>query len=395
MKNKNILLNIFILLLISIVMSLILFPKNSLDAAKNGINLWLFTVIPALLPFFIGSELLIQLGVVHFLGTFLEPIMRPIFKVPGSGSFAMAIGYTSGYPVGAQIISRLWEENLCTTTEAERLMSFCNNSGPLFMLGAVAMGMFNNPKIGYVIMASNYLGAVTIGLLFRLYKKTNDINNHKNKDILKSAFNKMYNVRNQNKKKFSNMLSDAIIKSMNTMLLIGGYIIFFSVIIEFLKVYGIINLLSKLISPFFILIGFDANIVSSFLSGLLEITVGANLISQSIAPIEQKIIIVSSIIAWGGISTHGQVMSVIAKTKINYSPYFISKILHSIFAAIYSYIILIFIKIPETKTTINVFQNNSYKGMLDIFHLSLFIFIISSITFIIASILIKLSYKGT
>lgn len=378
-----------------IIISLILFPRNSLNAAKEGINLWLFTVMPALLPFFIGSELLIQLGVVHFLGTFLEPIMRPVFKVPGSGSFAMAIGYTSGYPVGAQIISRLWEEKLCTTTEAERLMSFCNNSGPLFMLGAVAMGMFNNPKIGYIIMASNYLGAISTGLLFRLYKKNNDVKIRKNNNILRSAFNKMYNIRNQSQKNFSSMLSDAVIKSMNTMLMIGGYIVFFSVIIEFLKIYGILNFLSNFLSPMFMLIGFDKNIVPSFLSGLLEITVGANLISQSLCPIEQKIIIVSSIIAWGGISTHGQVLSVIAKTKISYLPYLISKMSHCIFAAIYSYIILIFVKIPEYKTTVSIIQQYSYKGVFNIFQLSLFIFIVSSIMFVITSILIKLSYKGT
>ncbi len=99
---KNTFLNIFISFLILMVLSLILFPKEALEAAKGGINLWLFTITPSLLPFFIGSELLLQLGVVHFLGTFLEPIMRPLFNVPGSGSFAMAIGYTSGYPVGAR-----------------------------------------------------------------------------------------------------------------------------------------------------------------------------------------------------------------------------------------------------------------------------------------------------
>lgn len=395
LKNKNTFFNIFVLLLILIIISLILFPRNSLNAAKEGINLWLFTVMPALLPFFIGSELLIQLGVVHFLGTFLEPIMRPVFKVPGSGSFAMAIGYTSGYPVGAQIISRLWEENLCTTAEAERLMSFCNNSGPLFMLGAVAMGMFNSPEIGYIILISNYLGAISTGLLFRFYKKTNSIKMHKNDNILKSAFNKMYNIRNQNNKSFSNMLSDSVIKSMNTILLIGGYIVFFSVIIEFLKAYGILNFLSKLLSPLFMLMGFDKNIVPPFLSGLLEITVGTNLISQSLAPVEQKIIIASSIIAWGGISTHGQVLSIISKTKISYLPYFVAKILHCIFAAIYSYLILIFIKIPAYETTITAFQQNSYKGMFNIFQISLFIFIITSITFIITSVLIKLSCKTT
>ncbi|XXF57136.1 nucleoside recognition domain-containing protein [Thermoanaerobacterium thermosaccharolyticum] len=105
-KNKS--RNFLVISVLFIVVSIIVFPKNSLSAAKAGINLWLFTVFPALLPFFIGSELLLQLGFVRTIGKFLEPIMRPLFNVSGNGAFAMAVGYTSGYPVGAQVIKRLW-----------------------------------------------------------------------------------------------------------------------------------------------------------------------------------------------------------------------------------------------------------------------------------------------
>ncbi|AIS52570.1 sporulation integral membrane protein YlbJ [Thermoanaerobacter kivui] len=392
---RNTLLNIFIALLILMVLSLIIFPKNALEAAKGGINLWLFTITPSLLPFFIGSELFLQLGVVHFLGTFLEPIMRPLFKVPGSGSFAMAIGYTSGYPVGAQIISRLWEEKLCTTEEAERLMSFCNNSGPLFMLGAVAIGMFNSPKIGYVIMASNYLAAITTGLLFHFYKKNSYTNSPPSKNLIKSAFDKMYHTRAQNKKSFSAILSDAVSKSMNTIIMIGGYIVFFSVIIEFLKLYKILDLLSYFISPLFSLIGFDKNVIPSFLSGLLEITVGSNLISQSPAPIEQKVILVSAIIAWGGVSIHGQVLSVIAKTKIKYFPYLIAKTLQFFLAAAYSYVILSFVKIQEENISINVFNQFSYKNAWNLFQNSSLIFTITTIIFIFFAIAARLHQHQT
>ncbi|MGB9678981.1 MAG: sporulation integral membrane protein YlbJ [Thermoanaerobacteraceae bacterium] len=392
MKSKNSILNVFVLLIVLLVISLIIFPKESMEAAKNGINLWLFIITPSLLPFFIGSELLIQMGIVHFLGTFLEPIMRKVFRVPGSGSFAMAIGYTSGYPVGAQIISRLWEEKLCTTTEAERLMAFCNNSGPLFMLGAVAIGMFNNNIIGYIIIASNYLSAITTGILFRFYKKDIKTNTYKIDKPLKSAFKKMYDVRNENKKSFSSILSDAIIKSMNTIIMIGGYIVFFSVIIEFLNLYGVLIFLSHIISPFFSVLNFDNRIVPSFLSGMLEITVGSNLISQTQVPINQKIIIVSSIIAWGGISIHGQVMSVIAKTKIAYFPYFMAKLIQFVFAGIYSYLILLFVKIPEYQT-LNVFNDFSYKNTINIFEISLFLFLITSLILLLIGILTKI-YKS-
>src|SRR5690606_32732679 len=96
-----------VLSVLFLVITIILYPGESVSSAYNGLVIWATLVVPALLPFFIGSEILINLGVVKFFGVLLEPIMRPIFNVPGEGSFAFAMSITSGYPVGAKIVSRL------------------------------------------------------------------------------------------------------------------------------------------------------------------------------------------------------------------------------------------------------------------------------------------------
>ncbi|WKV09185.1 sporulation integral membrane protein YlbJ [Thermoanaerobacterium sp. CMT5567-10] len=378
--------NLLVISVLFIVVSIIVFPKNSLSAAKAGINLWLFTVFPALLPFFIGSELLLQLGFVKNIGKFLEPIMRPLFNVSGNGAFAMAVGYTSGYPVGAQVIKRLWEEKLLNTSEAERLMTFCNNSGPLFMLGVVAMGMFNNPKIGYIVMLSNYLGSFATGIIFRKHKFKEE--NRKNFNLSKGAKNKS-NYINTN---FGEILGTAVTTSMNTMIVIGGYIIAFSVLIEFLKVYGLINIIGKILAPVFEIIGFNKSLIPGYISGLMEITIGSSLISQATAPLFQKVILVSSILAWGGFSTHGQVIGVINSTKINYFPYFIAKIIHSIMAALFSYIFLKFMNIGETSVSEVFFQGN-VKTMLNMFETSSYIFIALLLTIIFLIIILSLTKK--
>ncbi|MEG6567825.1 sporulation integral membrane protein YlbJ [Thermoanaerobacterium saccharolyticum] len=374
---------VFVLVL---VISIIIFPKNSLAAAKSGINLWLFTVFPALLPFFIGSEMLVRLGFVKMLGKFLEPIMRPIFNVSGNGGFAMAVGYTSGYPVGAQIIKRLWEEKLLTTAEAERLMTFCNNSGPLFMLGVVAMGMFNSSTIGYIIMVSNYLAAITTGIIFRNY-------NIKDKNLKDSDH---HNIPKSNSDdltaNFGEVLGSAVKNSMNTIIMIGGYIITFSVLIEFLKVYGLIKAIEKIITPIFEAIGFNKNLIAGYLSGLMEITIGSNMISQTTAPLYQKIILISSILAWGGLSTHGQVIGVINNTKIDYLPYLIAKAIHSVFAALFSFIFMKFINIDNIAVAEAFYQGN-VKNMVSIFEMSSLMFMISLLSVIFLIIITSMINK--
>ena len=125
------------ILALTITVLIIIFSEDAFYAALEGLRVWWEVVFPSLLPFFIIAEILMGLGVVHFLGALMEPLMRPLFKVPGVGAFAMAMGLASGYPIGAKITGNLRRNNLCTRTEGERLVSFTNTADPLFMVGAV------------------------------------------------------------------------------------------------------------------------------------------------------------------------------------------------------------------------------------------------------------------
>lgn len=99
--RKHILPAIFVLFTIG----LIAFSRDNLTAAKNGLSLWVTSVVPALLPFFIACELLSHTDIIDFLGKKLNKIMRPIFNVPGEGAFPLIMGIISGYPVGAKIVT--------------------------------------------------------------------------------------------------------------------------------------------------------------------------------------------------------------------------------------------------------------------------------------------------
>ena len=83
---------------ITFILLLIIFSHTAVESASKGINLWLNVVFPSLFPFFVASEILNRTGFIKSVGILLEPIMRPLFNVPGCGSFALAMGVTSGYP---------------------------------------------------------------------------------------------------------------------------------------------------------------------------------------------------------------------------------------------------------------------------------------------------------
>ena len=100
---------------------------------------------------------LVELGLARYLGRLLEGVMRPLFHVSGACASAFALGFVGGYPVGAKTAINLYERGMCTRTEAERLLAFCNNSGPAFILGVVGAGIFASSTVGVALYLAHAL----------------------------------------------------------------------------------------------------------------------------------------------------------------------------------------------------------------------------------------------
>ncbi|SKA06637.1 sporulation integral membrane protein YlbJ [Selenihalanaerobacter shriftii] len=350
---------------ISITISLIVFSERSFEAAVHGLHTWWEIVFPALLPFFIMAEILMGLGAVHFLGALLEPLMRPIFKVPGVGAFAFAMGLASGYPIGAKITGNLRRRKLCTQVEGERLVSFCNTADPLFMIGAVAVGMFSKPELGVTLAVAHYISCIIVGLTMRFYNPSQgntDIKNTpiKEDNIFKHAFNELYRARKDDGRPLGELFGDAITESINILLLVGGYIILFSVFTEILHLIGITKLITTLLLPIIKLLGTDKSLILPIISGVFEITNGADLASQVSAPLSQQVIIASGIIAWSGLSVHAQVATMVNGTDIRIKPYIWARVLHGVAASIVAFFIFEPIKSISTQGALPVFLQQGY-----------------------------------
>ncbi|MFW5999189.1 MAG: sporulation integral membrane protein YlbJ [Halanaerobiaceae bacterium] len=340
---------IILISLISVITTfmIVIYSEAAFDAALEGLNVWWEIVFPSLLPFFIIAEILMGIGVVHFLGALMEPLMRPLFKVPGVGAFAFSMGLASGYPIGAKITSNLRRKDLCSQTEAERLVSFCNTADPLFMIGAVSVGMFHRPELGVIIAGAHYISSILIGLIMRFYHgNENKIytgyrTRIKNKNIFLHAYNELITARRNDGRPLGKLLGDSIMEGINTLLMIGGFIILFSVITRMISVTGLINYVSLLLNHLLQVLGLSRTTILPLVSGFFEITNGANLASQARAPLLEQLVVVNAVIAWSGLSVHAQVATMIHGTDIRLKPYILARILQSLLAGITTLIIFI------------------------------------------------------
>lgn len=326
-------------------LSMIVYPQTIFHAALRGLETWWKIAFPALLPFFVVSELLMGLGLVHFLGVLLEPIMRPLFNVPGSGAFVVAVGYTSGAPIGASLTAQLRKQNLCTKTEAERLMAFTNNASPLFMFGAIAVGMLHNPNLGIYIAGAHYLANLCVGLALRFYGSDQPHltpGQPKQEKIFYQAAKAMLKAQAQDGRPLGKLLGDAIKNSMQALLTIGGFIIIFSVIIEVLTLIPIIDGIAAVLSLLIPFKELDQELIYALSSGFFEMTIGAKLTSETNAPLDQQLLVISMILGWLGISVHAQAYSMISETDIDFKPYLLARVGHSFLAAIWTWLFLKF-----------------------------------------------------
>lgn len=333
---------IIIFLALIIIILIISFPKQSLSAALKGLNTWLNVVLPSLLPFFIVSDIMIQLGLVDFLSAMLNPIMKPLFNCPGHSSFVWIMSMASGYPMGAKLVASLYEEGSISKVEGQRMLAFCNTSGPLFMIGAVGIGMLQSPKAGKIIAVSHYTAALVLGLLFRFYGRQKDnTRTYSTKPKIKSAFQELLLGNSKSNKSLGNILSSSVKSSMESQVLIGGFIILFSVIINLLIPEQAANNSNLSANKWIFSFPREWQLMKPLGAGILEITTGCQLLGDSIADFKNKLIAASFIIGWGGFSIHSQAISLLANTDLSIGLYLVSKFLHGLFAAGITYVCII------------------------------------------------------
>lgn len=342
--------SIYIILSIAFIFILLLFtfPQQSLEAGVRGIAIWWEVLFPALFPFFVLSELMLGFGIVHFVGTLLDPLMKPVFRVTGKGGFVMAMGFASGYPVGARLTAQLWSQGLISREEGERLVAFTSTSDPIFLIGAVSVGFFHSPELALVLAVVHYSSSLIVGWLMRFHgQDQHPVDIHESREhkrspqspkkktaVLWSAFQQMHIARMNDGRSFWQLLEQSVRTSILLVFMIGGLVVFFSVLIEVATASAFLPMITSIIGSMLNIVGLPPTLSASLVNGLFEVTLGAQTAAQagdSIALVH-KVAIASVVLAWAGLSVHAQIVSLLNHTNLRYAPFVFARALHAVLA---------------------------------------------------------------
>ena len=164
------------LIIIACALGILLFPNDVRNGAANGISYCLYTLVPSLFPFMVLSSFIIHSGISKFIGKLLQPVIQFLFYLPGSAGSVIIMSMIGGYPVGARGCMSLLEQGAITQKQAQRMLYFCVNAGPAFIISVVGGALLQNALIGLLLFFSQIAAmlviGITLGIIARLEKES-------------------------------------------------------------------------------------------------------------------------------------------------------------------------------------------------------------------------------
>ncbi|MGI5979169.1 MAG: nucleoside recognition domain-containing protein [Oscillospiraceae bacterium] len=292
--------------------ALLLRPQEAANGARAGLSLCVRTLVPALFPFLVVSNLLLRLGAPQKLGKFFAPLMRRLFGVGGAGSAAFLLGVSGGYPLGAAAVTELCKSGAIEKKEAGRLLGFCDNSGPAFIVSAVGVAAFGSVKAGLFLYLVHVLAAALTGISQRRGAQPGG------------------EAADFSPLSFPLAFTQSVRASADTMVTICAFVLFFSVLVGILDSFGWLFLLSGGISLHF---GEELHFARALLLGLLELGNGA-LALQGLACTAKNLALAAFLLGWGGLSVHAQAAAVILQGGLSPARHSLGKLAHGLWSAL-------------------------------------------------------------
>lgn len=328
-NKRHIISDILITLLIFfLIIVLLLNPVHYAKTFLDGLLLFSSSVLPGLFPFMLLTRILTKLNAVKILSKSLNKLMKKIFNSPGIAAYVLIMSNLSGYPIGAKIVGDLYTNQTINDDEAKKIISYSMTSGPVFVIGTVGALLLGNIRAGIIILISHLLSNLITGVIIcKILKNKN-----------KSTIIKHTQQENLEHIELDKILSDSMYSSVQSILVVGGFISIFYCFSEILFDTHIFDFLSFPISKIFNLIGLEPQISRGIMSGIVEVTRGIKELSVYF-PTYPKLItsIACLLISFSGLSIIMQAKAFLTHTKIKTHFLILSKSVHAILSFIVCY----------------------------------------------------------
>lgn len=247
-------------------------PTRSADALFSGLSFFWKKLLPSLFPMSILGSLSCKIGHLPGLSRFLSRKL----KIGECSATALVFGLISGFPIGAIMISSLYNDGKIEKDEAERLLGVCSCASPAFVIVSVGRFLLGSRMLG----AALYLAQLTSIFIIAACGARGSI-----------VPNNMVRTRSRTYPTFTDLCL-AIKTAAGSMLSVAAFVGFFSIISEAVNV----------------VIPSEWVRLRAIVGMTLEISGGVRVASGLSHPI--SLVFCALTIGWSGLSVHMQTASV-------------------------------------------------------------------------------------
>ncbi len=312
------------LFLSGILCGMLLCPKIAAAGAHAGLLLWFDTLLPVLLPFLILSGLIIRLDMTRPFNRLLSPLLCRIFPVSKAACYPLVLGILCGMPLGAATTATLYSRGEISRQDAAFLLAFSNNASLMFLIGYVIQNKLAQPELTLPFLLIIYLSAWLCATLFPEKSKKPL---HPSRKSTSSSHPDTASIQASRSSRtlpsFPHAIDESISDALQTITKIGGYIILFS-----------------MLSAFLTSLPFLPSACRATCAGILEITGGISLLSESQLPHAQKTALILAITSFGGLSGLMQTRSVTQNSGLPIRHYILQKCIQAVLTYVLTAILL-------------------------------------------------------
>ena len=325
------------LIFLSVCCGVLAKPLVSVEGAKNGVGYSFDVLIPSLFPFIFLSNFAVEYGISNRIGKLLAPFTEKVLYLPGEAGVTVFLSLVGGFPVGAVGINALYKQGLISEKQAQRMLWFCVNSGPAFLISVVGAELYNSEIMGIVLFVSQALSSLLLGIVFGLFARK--------KEPLQRNFTTAKTDRD---------FSSAFVGSAK------------NACISTVNLCALVILFSTFGTLFFVFFNIDKySAIGLAISSLLEVTDGCKCLADSNMPIY----LTALAVGWSGVCVHFQIFAAAESFGVKKMMFYFSRILNGAFTALLTFTAAYFLKLDsevfsnlkncETSITSNTFWGSA------------------------------------
>ena len=325
-EHLNILTFISVLFLLFIFMfSLLRFPQITAKGISYGITVCTESVIASLFPFMIISSFMLKSNIAYRLSAVIPDIYEKAFLLPKESAAVILMSFIGGYPVGAFMIKELYEQKIITKSQGLRMLTFCVNPGPSFIIGYVGAYLLGSTKAGVIIYCSIIIASLLTAVFTRNSNQYTYTKIKSKKEI-------------QPKSSYISSFTDAVKDSTSSIISVCSFVILFSMLNELWIQFAKNDELRMLFSCIF------------------EVTNAMGVYAKAF-----PLYISAAVLSFGGLCVHFQIMPVLLALRSGFPIFILKKLSVALLSALFCKLILVIF--PCEISVSNITQNAfTYTG---------------------------------